>query len=418
MVDGELIAYSVASFICALFVLEFGADKFLDHTAIVAKRTGIPQGVIGLLTAGAEWEELAVVVISIARHRSSLALGNIVGSTISNILGAFSLGLLFHKSSDGILFDKSSRIYSTLLLVLTALIAGLIAFGHHIVWRAVGGVAIGLFVVYLLSIAWTIYKGLITAPEGSDSDSDSSDDEGDHHVPHEGDAADVVPRVDAQPEQNGPVEEGQRCNADPSDLTISPAPVTEITSTETTATRRNVRKPPSLIPVDTDTSTLDSSTNSKERSLMYHVALLVLGILSVILSAYVLSHAASTLVNEFGISDVVFGVVILSIATTIPEKFIAVVSGFRGQMGIMVANTVGSNIFLLSLCMGILWVTTSGKYNDGSVKPAEIGVMLGSAVAMTLTVWFGSKWGRPIGAIMLVAYIAFLVLEFTVIHQV
>ena len=37
--------------------------------------------------------ELAVVVISISRHRSSLASGNIVGSTISNILGAFSLGL-------------------------------------------------------------------------------------------------------------------------------------------------------------------------------------------------------------------------------------------------------------------------------------------------------------------------------------
>ena len=58
MVDGEVIAYSIASFLCALFVLEFGADKFVDNTAIVAKRTGIPQGVIALLTAGAEWEEV------------------------------------------------------------------------------------------------------------------------------------------------------------------------------------------------------------------------------------------------------------------------------------------------------------------------------------------------------------------------
>lgn len=57
MVNGEVIAYSVASFICALFALEFGADKFIDHTTIVAKRTGIPQGLIALLTAGAEWEE-------------------------------------------------------------------------------------------------------------------------------------------------------------------------------------------------------------------------------------------------------------------------------------------------------------------------------------------------------------------------
>ena len=60
MVNGDVIAYSVAAFVCALFVLEFGADKFIDHTAIVAERTGIPQFLIGLLTAGAEWEEVSV----------------------------------------------------------------------------------------------------------------------------------------------------------------------------------------------------------------------------------------------------------------------------------------------------------------------------------------------------------------------
>ena len=353
------------------------------------------------------------MVISITRHRSSLALGNIVGSTISNILGAFSLGLLFHRNSDERLFDKSSKIYSALLLVLTALIAGLIGFGHRIMWRVVGGLAIGLFVIYVFSIAWTIYKGLITAPEVSDSD--SSDDEGDDDVPQEDNAADEVPRFDNQPKQTGLVEEEQHCNANPSDFTIEPAPMTDVISTETTPITRNLATSSSLVPVDTNT--LDSSRRSKDHSLTYHVALLTLGILSVILSAYVLSHAASTLVGEFGISDVVFGVVILSIATTIPEKFIAVVSGFRGQMGIMIANTVGSNIFLLSLCIGILWVVTDGNYNEGSVKPAEIGVMLGSAVVMTLTVWFGARWSRFIGAIMLVAYIAFLVLEFTVIHQ-
>lgn len=61
MINGEAIAYSISSFVCALFVLEFGADKFIDHTAIVAERTGIPQGIIGLLIAGAEWEEVSSV---------------------------------------------------------------------------------------------------------------------------------------------------------------------------------------------------------------------------------------------------------------------------------------------------------------------------------------------------------------------
>lgn len=58
MANGDVIAFNVAAFICALFVLEFGADKFIDHTAIVASRTGVSQALIGLLTAGAEWEEV------------------------------------------------------------------------------------------------------------------------------------------------------------------------------------------------------------------------------------------------------------------------------------------------------------------------------------------------------------------------
>ena len=58
MANGDVIAFNIAAFICALFVLEFGADNFIDHTAIVASRTGISQALIGLLTAGAEWEEV------------------------------------------------------------------------------------------------------------------------------------------------------------------------------------------------------------------------------------------------------------------------------------------------------------------------------------------------------------------------
>ncbi|KAI4837608.1 hypothetical protein E4T44_08256, partial [Aureobasidium sp. EXF-8845] len=54
MANATSIAYNVASFMYALFALEFGADKFIDHTAIVADRTGIPESIIGLLTAGAE----------------------------------------------------------------------------------------------------------------------------------------------------------------------------------------------------------------------------------------------------------------------------------------------------------------------------------------------------------------------------
>ncbi len=46
MLSGEVVAYNTASLLCALFVLERAADVFIDHTAIVAQRTGIPQPAI------------------------------------------------------------------------------------------------------------------------------------------------------------------------------------------------------------------------------------------------------------------------------------------------------------------------------------------------------------------------------------
>ncbi|KAG5655204.1 hypothetical protein KAF25_010938 [Fusarium avenaceum] len=54
MIISNAIAYNVAVFISTLFLLEFGTEKFVDHTVIVARRTGIPGKVIALLTAGAD----------------------------------------------------------------------------------------------------------------------------------------------------------------------------------------------------------------------------------------------------------------------------------------------------------------------------------------------------------------------------
>lgn len=58
MFDYDTVFFNVAAFIAGLFVLEFGADKFIDHTAKVAARLRIPPTLIALLTAGAEWEEV------------------------------------------------------------------------------------------------------------------------------------------------------------------------------------------------------------------------------------------------------------------------------------------------------------------------------------------------------------------------
>ena len=69
MANADIVAFNIAAFITTLFLLEFGADKFIDHTAIVARRINVSQAIVGLLTAGAEWEEVSWPSLPIFRVR-------------------------------------------------------------------------------------------------------------------------------------------------------------------------------------------------------------------------------------------------------------------------------------------------------------------------------------------------------------
>ena len=101
-----------------------------------------------------------------------------MGSTISNILGAFSLGLLFYPQ--GLEFDRSAKLYSALLFVVTTLFVVLAFFNQ--LNQIVGGVLIAIFALYIVSIIYAIYEGVASPLElsNSDSDGESSDsDDGD-----------------------------------------------------------------------------------------------------------------------------------------------------------------------------------------------------------------------------------------------
>jgi len=217
------------------------------------------------------------------------------------------------------------------------------------------------FVIYVGSVGWAISRGRLTAPEDDDDDDDDNNNV-ESELAHR--PQDALPQEDAKSSRH---------------------------------------------------STKDASI-----SLKYHIFFLFLGFLAICLAGYILSHAATTIVDEFHISSVLFGVTILAISTTLPEKFIAVMSGRRGHMGILVATTAGSNIFLLTLCCGIVMVSgSSGKLNEGNVSIPELAVMWGSTLAFTLTIWFGpGRFARWIGVAMLLSYITFIILDFTVIHSV
>lgn len=174
----------------------------------------------------------------------------------------------------------------------------------------------------------------------------------------------------------------------------------------------------STAPLLGDNTSIRGNRAQSRHSLFHHWLYLLFAFLAICLAGFVLSQAAINITDQLGISDVLFSVVVLAVATTLPEKFIAVMSGYRGHAGILVANCAGSNIFLLTLCCGIVMVDTKGDLDGGNVTIPELAVMWLSTVAFTVTVWVPTRCSRWIGAAMLVGYIGFIVLEFTVIHSI
>jgi Ca2+/Na+ antiporter len=323
--------------------------------------------------------QLGVVVASLARGRASLAAGNVVGSSISNILGAFSLGLLFNRA-EKLEFDQSSKVYSLLLFILTTAVIPIFYFPGRLVWAISGGLLVAAFVLYLAGIAWAISRGQMTAPEGSDDgssdDEDTSDDEG--------------PR-----EHYGAPSRGQLATPTASEF-------------DPLISRPRARSGSSSLVSSASSMALKTK---KRKSLLYHILILVVGFVALTIASYILSHTATSITDALKLSDAVFGVVVLSLATTLPEKLVAVLSGFRGHHGIMVANTVGSNIFLLSLCTGVLMLDGSGKITERSVSILELSALWVSTALFTIVIWFGGGHAKPIGVVMLVGYFGFLAAE-------
>lgn len=161
---------------------------------------------------------------------------------------------------------------------------------------------------------------------------------------------------------------------------------------------------------------------------------LLCGFVALAVSGFILSHTSAHLAGALDMSDSAFGATVLSLATTLPEKFLAVASSSQGHTGLVVADAVGSNVFLLTLCLGVAaWSVAAHGWHDHpadggrsfvDVSRVEAWWLWAAAVALTVVVAVGGKSAckiagvrQMLGALMLVAYGGFLAVEFTILRQ-
>lgn len=141
--------------IIGLACLIVGSNLFVNGASTVAEQLGISDAIIGLtiVAGGTSLPELATSIISARKGQSGIAIGNVVGSNVFNILAILGITGFISPMRD---LGGITTIDFT-LLILSIILVWAMSFTKHKIERWEGFTLIGIFTLYL---GWLIYSAL------------------------------------------------------------------------------------------------------------------------------------------------------------------------------------------------------------------------------------------------------------------
>ena len=133
--------------IIGILGLGFGSHFFVDGAIGLAEFFGIPSIIIGMtiVAIGTSLPELAITLVAIKKDEASLAIGNIIGSNIMNIVAV--LGISFMINDISITFTSiNSQLF--IMGLLTVLLFFALYFKDKLS-RGIGVIFLGIYVIFI-----------------------------------------------------------------------------------------------------------------------------------------------------------------------------------------------------------------------------------------------------------------------------
>lgn len=146
------------------------------------------------------------------------------------------------------------------------------------------------------------------------------------------------------------------------------------------------------------------------------VTLILAGLGGLVFGAELFVSSAVEIAQALGVSDLVIGLTVVAIGTSMPELATSLMAAQRGERDIAVGNAVGSNIFNILGCMGL---SSLAAGFDGIAVPSaalafDLWVMVAVAIAC-LPVFLSrheiARWEGALFVFYYLAYVIFLVLR-------
>jgi cation:H+ antiporter len=309
---------AIAAVLIGIVILVFSADKFVDGAAVTTKHFGLPPLLIGMLVIGfgSSMPEMVISFLAAYEGNPGLALGNAIGSNISNI--AMILGVTAVMSPIAVASTVIHR-ELPLMLVVTCLAAALIYFDGTLD-KIDGVVLVGIFIAVM---SWTIYQGI--------------------HEPKDH-LADVVEQEYKE-----------------------------------------------TLPLKTA------------------IIFLVAGLTALIISSRILVWGGVDIAQRLGISDLIIGLTIVAIGTSLPELASSIAAVKKNEHELALGNVIGSNMFNISIVIGIAALVSPSAV-DPDVLYRDLPVLGVMTVALFIMCYgFGDKGriSRNEGITLLLGYISY-----------
>ncbi len=309
-------------------LLIYGADIFVEGASNIARQLGMPPLIIGLTIVGfaTSAPEIIVGSVSALQGKSSIAIGNALGSNITNIGLVLGLSILFFPIT-----IASNTLKKEYGLMCVAIIIGLAVMIDGHLSRIDAAI---LLVSLVISISWIIWIAKRS----------SADD----------------------PLKNEFVQE------------------------------------------------FAGETN-KADSLGKAIMKLLLGLALLLLGADLLVRGAVSIAEFFGVPDLVIGLTIVAIGTSLPELAASIISLKKNEADIAVGNIIGSNMFNMLAVLGIPTLIHP-DYFIAEVLNRDFPTMIGLTLLLGAMVFVSSKGKliRPEGAILLLCFITY---QYTLFSQ-
>ena len=313
---------AIGALITGIALLVWGADRFVDGAASVAKNLRVPPMIIGLtiVSLGTSLPEMIVAAMAALDGNRDLGIGNVLGSNIANIglvLGVTALIIPLAVQS------MTLRREMPVLMLVTFLAFALLADG---VLSQIDGII--LIVGLVLMMGWITRIGMK-----------------DRHDPMVEEFTDSIP-------------EGM----------------------------------------------------SMKSSILWFIV----GLVALIISSRMVVWGAVEIAHFFGVSDLIIGLTIVAIGTSLPELVASVAGALKGEADLAIGNVIGSNMFNLLAVLAMPALIYPGAFAPEALM-RDFPIMLGFTIAL-LVVSMGFKVGGKInrfeGGLLLSGFVGYLYLLF------